>query len=760
MARTRKAILPLDLYKYDVLIEDQGPRSDYFKISQFDGYFYGGRNAFLIAGAAMLRPNSKILVEVINKNGTTVYSAPIRDFLEGNSRLIQVEVYGDTPIGPGKIVVLGSTDTFIDGRPIPDEWKGKYNVRWISDVIISPLIENRTPIRFTNNPKIEVTEKFYSAPSSSIFSQSIVAPVDVQLTPKYYNVYPNGYLIEILGPNNNSRFFNTYLNGTLTGSIVFQNENDYLNINLPITKIYNNKIAESEGSLLYTDKKSLVLNGFVSASGSYTSDLNPFGSTTVTSSLNVQYNELITEDVGSNISFAEIRLTDLSTISGEVYKTRVSYKTTVSPSSFTLLSDVNLDIRELLLIDTGSTVAETGKFTSILLNDYWYSATMSVARTDFNPTLPNYYFTSSIISGNSLYLNQCCTDLLDSINATPPIVGGNYKDNVSYFIGTRDTNTVRLAPRSEYTLQFQAFVSKTSGSIEWTGADPTMEVYLVNESGSTTSLISTEPRGQLIGKLIPNDKFLRQNFETVEFNFTPEILNTSEFGLRFVFYGAFWNIANVSLKPASEIFFSSDEAFLLLPNDFVYDDYLTFQIEYLDINNNSIGIETTSLPTYFQGIKKFVSRAGGDILTGDYFISGSLTVQNTTSISTILENAKIEALAAAGTINFDVLTQTILYYTTDSTNDWTINVRGDSSTTLNSVLDLGESITVVFLSTNGATPYYQTGFEIDGVPVTPKWQAGTAPTYGNVNSIDVYTFAIIKTANATFTVLASQIKFS
>jgi len=69
-------------------------------------------------------------------------------------------------------------------------------------------------------------------------------------------------------------------------------------------------------------------------------------------------------------------------------------------------------------------------------------------------------------------------------------------------------------------------------------------------------------------------------------------------------------------------------------------------------------------------------------------------------------------------------------------------------------------MTLAFLNTNGSTAYYPTTFQIDGNAVTPKWQAGFAPTSGNINSVDVYTFVIVKTANATFTVLGSQTKFA
>jgi hypothetical protein len=279
MARTRKSIQPLNLYKYDVLIEDKGTRSDYFKISQFDGYFYGGRNAFLIAGAGVgiFRPGTKVLVEILNKNGATVYSAPITSFIEGSSRLIQVEVYSDTPIGTGKIVILGCAQTYIDGTPIPDEWKDKFNVRWSADVIISPLIENKTPIRFAKAPSIVVDEKFYSTPSSSTFIKQINVPVDISITPKYFNVFPNGYLVKLNGPSD-TRYFSPYLDGTITGSITIKNStvSETASIFLPLTNIFNKNLAESEGSLLYTNNKTLLLEGAFSSSGQYLTNISPF----------------------------------------------------------------------------------------------------------------------------------------------------------------------------------------------------------------------------------------------------------------------------------------------------------------------------------------------------------------------------------------------------------------------------------------------------------------------------------------------------
>jgi len=71
-----------------------------------------------------------------------------------------------------------------------------------------------------------------------------------------------------------------------------------------------------------------------------------------------------------------------------------------------------------------------------------------------------------------------------------------------------------------------------------------------------------------------------------------------------------------------------------------------------------------------------------------------------------------------------------------------------------------DSITCTLVTTNTTTAYYLSAVTIDGTSVTPKWQGGTAPTSGNASSIDSYTFVLIKTGASTFTVLASQTKFS
>ena len=137
---------------------------------------------------------------------------------------------------------------------------------------------------------------------------------------------------------------------------------------------------------------------------------------------------------------------------------------------------------------------------------------------------------------------------------------------------------------------------------------------------------------------------------------------------------------------------------------------------------------------------------------------------NASLVSPVLQSPEevitVSATAATGTVNVDLATSGIHYYTSNSAANWIFNFRGNSSTTLNSMLNVGGTITVAFMVTNGSTAYYANAFQIDGVSVTPKWNAGVVPSSGNSNSIDLYTFTIIKTASGTYTVLGAQTKFA
>ena len=126
------------------------------------------------------------------------------------------------------------------------------------------------------------------------------------------------------------------------------------------------------------------------------------------------------------------------------------------------------------------------------------------------------------------------------------------------------------------------------------------------------------------------------------------------------------------------------------------------------------------------------------------------------------EVTNITASAPAATQAIDFVTSGTWFFTSNATANTTINLRGNGGTTLNSILAVGESATVSILMTNGATPYYITAFQVDGVSQTIRWSGGTAPAAGNASGTDIYSFTVFKTAaTPTYTVLgAGPIKYA
>ena len=164
------------------------------------------------------------------------------------------------------------------------------------------------------------------------------------------------------------------------------------------------------------------------------------------------------------------------------------------------------------------------------------------------------------------------------------------------------------------------------------------------------------------------------------------------------------------------------------------------------------------------GAPTWQTPAAGISLSADNTWTGTQSFTGSTSkLAEVLTNAgevcTIAATAATGTINFDVTTQSVLYYTSNALANWTVNFRGSSGTSLNTLMAVGQSVTVAFMVTQGSTAYYNNAVTIDGSSVTPKYQGGAAWTSGNTSSIDAYVYTIIKTGSAAFTVLASQTQF-
>ena len=173
MAILQKTSFAENIEKYQVLVNDTDPNSTYFKITELPDTFTGGKNAFLIQGSEFLVPSTVIKIEIKDAQGNIIYSEPGRGFVtasfdqsgnpviteyyEGTSKPVAVYVYPDTTaFGPCTITILG------EANDVPQEWNGRYNVKWQKQININPALPNTTRVRFYKRPKVTISELLQS----------------------------------------------------------------------------------------------------------------------------------------------------------------------------------------------------------------------------------------------------------------------------------------------------------------------------------------------------------------------------------------------------------------------------------------------------------------------------------------------------------------------------------------------------------------------------------------------------------------------
>ncbi len=117
--------------------------------------------------------------------------------------------------------------------------------------------------------------------------------------------------------------------------------------------------------------------------------------------------------------------------------------------------------------------------------------------------------------------------------------------------------------------------------------------------------------------------------------------------------------------------------------------------------------------------------------------------------------------AITGTYNHDILTYGMVWNgSTNASGAFTFNIRGDASTTFNSLISTGKVTTMTIFSANNNTSYYMSAFQIDGSTQTVKWAGGSAPSAAEGSGVDVYSMTIMKTAANTYSVFGNLTNFA
>jgi hypothetical protein len=154
--------------------------------------------------------------------------------------------------------------------------------------------------------------------------------------------------------------------------------------------------------------------------------------------------------------------------------------------------------------------------------------------------------------------------------------------------------------------------------------------------------------------------------------------------------------------------------------------------------------------------------AGFELITGSMGIDTAtprtpLDVNGITSVMGIFENATVVAAALTGVVQWDYLSSAVKIMTANAIANFSFNIRGDGTHTLDSIMATGQALTMTVEVPMGVTPYYCTTITVDGsAPSELRWVGG-APTAGAASQVNAYTVTVIKTGAATFLVRASLV---
>lgn len=175
------------------------------------------------------------------------------------------------------------------------------------------------------------------------------------------------------------------------------------------------------------------------------------------------------------------------------------------------------------------------------------------------------------------------------------------------------------------------------------------------------------------------------------------------------------------------------------------------------------GTSGQAIVTNGSGTLSFAN-AGASVSTANTWTATQTFNGSSSTFGTVLldsaETVNVVGSAPSSTTTYYVQSGSVQYYTSNAANNFVVNLAFSSGTSMNTALATGQSTTATLVTTQGSTAYYATSIQVDGTTsgVTTRWIGG-APTAGNASGLDVYRFAVIKTASATYTVLASLTQY-
>jgi hypothetical protein len=563
MARIKKYAenLTQNLTTFQTFVNDVNSNSEYFRITEFKDTFTGGKNGFLIEGSEHLKESTEIRIQLLDVQGNSIYYEPgngIPEYYEGISKLVAVHIYEDTPIGLGKITILGELKTYVDEngttRDIPDNWKDVYNVKWERTFQVNKNLSNEDAVRFYRRPEVSITEIVKPIFSNIVTSVTQtgnaygIAQVPVIDTKLGGFSLPTSYLIQTDG--------NSFWTGSMDGNTITFTD-------LGFSATFDDIINDTDATIAtpYT------VNGLVK-----NFEDEPY---TITFNHLEGLDNLKTALTGS---FAKINLTDLTTFVGDVARVKVFRKSQSDLADYQFIQEIQLESNEILT-DLESTVKNLeyyGIFEETSYNDYW------------------------LTSSNDLSVEYNNTFLYGSLKLDSSGVNDLFT-----------TKSIDVQQDVEYTLQFNTRLAANLSS------DNYLAVFI---SGSRQSTLNGSPVTiqveQPIVTITSDNSILQKS--NLNANFKAEQLDDAR--LYFRVKGDGWYLSDVSLRASQETSFSPDEITFIQPIPRTLPaETFDFLFQFYDINNNYIPVVVEESKTFDGGNLNVINKRLELIPSANYF---------------------------------------------------------------------------------------------------------------------------------------------
>lgn len=553
MPKLQKSIQKQNLAQYQTWITDTDPTSRYFRLSQLPDVLTGGKNAFAINGSAELIGTTEVKIELIDSDGNTVFIQPIRNYVEGLARIVSIEIYADTPPGLATLTVLGQLSRDDRGNLPPDQFVNAYNVKWTKTINIAPELPNTTPIRLYQSPELTVTEILSPYRYTITGTLTRATTGSLQLIGRSDTIKASG--MSFVREMNGGKFTYTVQGLPYTASIVKVVNSSLARISPPFTGSFVTT-TPSSFEILYTGKPEYGISQL-------------------------------------SRSFADIRLSKLTTFSGDVARTRIYVRGIDEMDDFKQISDISLESTNLLYtqsISTGEVSRDIGYVVDQSFVDlYWEGGLASPSGYD---------------NTGSVTLTHDTITLLDSVYISSPLSPSSSVPSQYLRLGKDLTFFESL----EYT------VSCNLTCVNTTGEMARLDVYLYGDAfpPSATDLFGVKLASYVVD---PTDA-LRQ-IEDVSINVFAPLDGTAK--LCFVVYGGTWYVSDVRVVSARETGFNPDDINVVVPVEGRRFEDLIFKSELFDVNSNYVPVQIISPPIYFDG--------GNAVFRGsDNRIDGILTV--------------------------------------------------------------------------------------------------------------------------------------